>query len=152
MHRAWAANWRGHTSNSTSTDRLLNLLEQALDPRNRLPLARRPADSGCKFRRDVFERHSRVRLRIRNDNRQAGISTGPDRGIDWDATQERNAKLLGRPLSPAMRKNFSPFATVPADEETHVLDDAQQWDIDLLEHISSPSARHRAPLPEGWSP
>ena len=73
-------------------------------------------------------------LRLRQRQRRAGVAPGRHPRLDGDLGQQRRADLPGQGLSAARPEQFFFVTTIGADVVTHVLYDAQNGHLNLLEH------------------
>src|SRR5262245_22398662 len=74
------------------------------------------------------------RLRISRDDGPSRIAAEGDLRVERDLAQERDAELLGRPPAAAVLEDLLAVPALGAQVVRHVLDDAEDGDVDLLEH------------------
>src|SRR5439155_26529571 len=82
-------------------------------------------------RRDPPERPGLRRLGFADDDRDAAVPSGPDRRIDGDLAEERDAEPLALTHRASVGEDLRPLAAVRTEEKRHVLDDPQDRDVDL---------------------
>src|SRR5581483_803767 len=68
-------------------------------------------------------------------NRMAGIATSADIRVQLHPAEERQAELLGGPFASAFGKNVNLGVAVGTNEVTHVLHQADDFDLHLAEHL-----------------
>ena len=70
-------------------------------------------------------------------DRQSAISTLANRGNELDGAEEGNFELGRGALRTALREDVDLLMTMRAGEVAHVLDDAENFDVNLGEHLKS---------------
>src|SRR3569623_1301012 len=73
--------------------------------------------------------------RISGHHRPAGIGGFADRHVEWDLAEERHAHRAGRVGGAAMAEDVVAFAGIGRHEVAHVLDQAEQRDVEPLDHV-----------------
>src|SRR5688500_12816417 len=84
--------------------------------------------------RQLFEGEGGGGGRIRGNDRVAGVAAYYHLRVDWHFAEEGDAEHFGGLASAAVTEDLFALATVAADEVTHVLDDAEDRNVDLAEH------------------
>src|SRR5260221_6561137 len=74
---------------------------------------------------DLLERDRRDGVRLSDDDRLAAVAADDHLRIDRHLAEERHAEHLRRALPAAVSEDLLPLTAVLADEEAHVLDDAE---------------------------
>src|SRR5437879_1805093 len=73
-------------------------------------------------------------LRIARHDGTAGVAADRDLRVERYLPEKRHLELTRRALSPAVFEDLLPVAALGADVVGHVLDDAEDRDVDLLKH------------------
>ena len=73
-------------------------------------------------------------IRLGRNHRQAGIGLLANVDVQRDFAKEWHAKALGLMTRPAVAEDIAAGATLRAQEIAHVLDNAEYWHVDPLEH------------------
>src|SRR5207237_10485882 len=84
--------------------------------------------------RELVKPFRRGRVRTKDHDRLARITADHDLRIDRHFAEERNAEHFGGFLSAAVTENLFALAAMSADEVAHVLDEAEDGNVDLAEH------------------
>ena len=87
-----------------------------------------------RLRRDVHEPLRVLRVGARDDHRHAGVTAEADPRVDRNLAEELGADLLREPLAAAVAEDLVVVTARRALVVAHVLDDAEDRNLDLLEH------------------
>ena len=74
------------------------------------------------------------RVRLIEEHRTPLVPAGDDVGVEGYRAEERNPELLAHPLAAAAAKDIGVLPAVRAGVRAHVLDDAEDGDVQCLEH------------------
>src|SRR5205823_14953653 len=75
-------------------------------------------------------------LTLKNDW-LAGVATDPDRGREFDGSEEAHAELSRGPLRTAAREDVDFMLAMRTDKVTHVFDHTDDVHFELAEHLDS---------------
>ena len=91
-----------------------------------------------KVPRDAKERLCALAPRLRHDGRFALLRVAADVLVQRDIAEERDSMLCAHVLhAVAGAEDVMVAATVRAREEGHVVDEAEEGHVDLLEHVDT---------------
>src|SRR5665809_163960 len=80
---------------------------------------------------DVYKRQGlgRTRVRLIGEHRTPHVPAGDDVGVEGYRAEKWNAELLAHPLAAAAAEDICVLPAVRAGERAHVLDDAEDGDV-----------------------
>src|SRR3990172_9855134 len=82
-------------------------------------------------------------VRVGNHRRLAGIGLLADLDVERQRPQQLDAVILAHARAATLAEHVLLVAALGAVVQAHVLDDAEDWNIDLLEHLETLAGIHQ---------